>query len=286
MCLPLDQKVTVAEGEFIVPRISNLKLRIISNFQLEAVKISKYISFVRKMAHYSAVSEQFLNMPLAEKRKFYACGNNFVTLENIPTVDKMFHCDRNVEMAKKFSLWQGDITSLEINAIVNAANSALRVGGGVDGAIHRAAGKELSKETATLGGCAPGFAKITHGYRLPAKYVIHTVGPTDGNPETLKSCYKNCFDICSKKALKSIVMKIDVSYKLCVNLKIFKAFPCVGTGIYGFPNDKACEIAVTTALEWLKTTENMETMNRIIFCVFLDLDKNLYMEKLKEIFTS
>ncbi|KRZ12904.1 U4/U6 small nuclear ribonucleoprotein Prp3 [Trichinella zimbabwensis] len=188
--------------------------------------------------------EHFLNMPLAEKRNLYACGNNFVTLENVPTVDKMFHCNQNVEFAKKFSLWQGDITSLEVNAIVNAANSALRVGGGVDGAIHRAAGKELSEETYTLGGCPPGFAKITAGYRLPAKYVIHTVGPTDGNPETLKSCYENCFDICSKKGLNSI------------------AFPCVGTGIYGFPNDKACEIAVTTALEWLKTAENMKT-----FCI-------------------
>ncbi|KRZ38761.1 O-acetyl-ADP-ribose deacetylase MACROD2, partial [Trichinella pseudospiralis] len=220
---------------------------------LEAVKISKYTSLVRKMAHYSSVSEHFLNMPLAEKRKLYACGNNFVTLENIPTVDKMFHCDQNVEFAKKFSLWQGDITSLEVNAIVNAANSALRVGGGVDGAIHRAAGKELSEETYTLGGCSPGCAKITGGYRLPAKYVIHTVGPTDGNFETLKSCYESCFDICSKNGLNSI------------------AFPCVGTGVYGFPNDKACEIAVTTALEWLETAENMKTVKFYIYIYNVEL---------------
>ena len=128
----------------------------------------------------------------------------------------------------------GDITKVEVDAIVNAANTSLLGGGGVDGAIHRAAGKELLDECRKLSGCKVGEAKLTKGYMLPAKFIIHTVGPvwnggSQNEENTLKSCYDNCFKLAMQNGIKSI------------------AFPCISTGRFRFPIEKAAEIAIQTA---------------------------------------
>jgi O-acetyl-ADP-ribose deacetylase (regulator of RNase III) len=155
---------------------------------------------------------------------------------------------------------QGDITTLHVDAIVNAANSSLLGGGGVDGAIHRAAGPRLLAECRTLKGCKEGEAKITAGYELLAKYVIHTVGPVwsggrNKEPELLASCYRNSLRLASERKLKSI------------------AFPGISTGVYGYPKDAAALVAVTTAKKFLATPSSIE---EIIFCCFSREDLELY----------
>jgi O-acetyl-ADP-ribose deacetylase (regulator of RNase III) len=149
----------------------------------------------------------------------------------------------------------GDITTLAVDAIVNAANESLLGGGGVDGAIHAAAGPSLLAECRRFGGCQPGEAKITAGYNLPALFVIHTVAPRNGDPAVLKACYEASLSLAIKYGLKSI------------------AFPCLGTGVFGFPKVAACEIAIACATRAAAAIE-------ITFCCFSEADAALYRERL------
>jgi len=164
-------------------------------------------------------------------------------------------------------LYRGDITRLAVDAIVNAANSSLLGGGGVDGAIHRAAGPGLLDECRTLNGCPTGEARITGGYNLPAKYVIHTVGPVwhgGGSNESslLKSCYFSSLNLAFSKKLKTI------------------AFPNISTGIYGYPKDEAADIAINSVVEWLKDHDDFE---KVIFAVFDEENYRSYHEKLQKL---
>lgn len=146
---------------------------------------------------------------------------------------------------------RGDLTKVEADAIVNAANSSLLGGGGVDGAIHRAAGPDLLAECRTIGGCPTGEARITRGYNLPAKYVIHTVGPvfsdSEKDPALLAGCYRNSLALAAKHDVATI------------------AFPAVSCGVYGYPIDRACRIAVDTCLTFLEENMLPETVSFILF---------------------
>ena len=161
----------------------------------------------------------------------------------------------------------GDITKQNADAIVNAANCSLLGGGGVDGAIHKAAGPELLKECRTLGGCETGKAKITKGYNLPAKFVVHTPGPIwnggkDREAELLESCYKSCLELAAEYGCKTV------------------DFPSISTGIYRFPLEKAAAIAITAIAEFLKEHRELE---RVRMCCFDEKTKTYYDEALEAI---
>lgn len=169
-----------------------------------------------------------------------------------------------MEAQQKIELIQADITTLAVDAIVNAANSSLLGGGGVDGAIHRAAGRQLYEECLGLGGCRTGEAKITKGYRLPAKYVIHTVGPVwqgggASEHELLHACYTNAVQLAAAHDLKTI------------------AFSSISTGIYGYPIEQACVIAFDAVLNALQTHE---TIDQLIFCTYSQADLAVYQREL------
>jgi O-acetyl-ADP-ribose deacetylase (regulator of RNase III) len=154
---------------------------------------------------------------------------------------------------------EGDITRLAVDAIVNAANPELQGGGGVDGAIHRAAGPELLKASLALGGCPTGDAKATPGFELPATWVFHAVGPvwfdgSHGEDAALSSCYRRCLELATAHDVKTI------------------AFPAISTGVYGFPHQRAAEIAVKTVKEWADECE----VERVIFCCFSRQTAEIY----------
>ncbi len=168
-------------------------------------------------------------------------------------------------MADRVRVIQGDITQLEVDAIVNAANETLLGGGGVDGAIHRAAGPELLAECRPIGGCPTGEARITGGHRLLAQHVIHTVGPIyqsgrEGEHELLRSCYEQSLMLAEQVSARTI------------------AFPCISTGVYCFPKDEACRVATETVLNWLR---DHESPRQVTFCCFSREDAELYHDELR-----
>lgn len=169
-------------------------------------------------------------------------------------------------MAARLEVIEADITTLDVAAIVNAANESLLGGGGVDGAIHRAAGPDLKEECRALGGCPTGEAKITHGYRLKARHVIHTVGPVWGGGESdedaaLASCYRNALALAREHGLTTL------------------AYPAISTGVYGFPAPRAAHIAVTTV--YAETRDSH--FERVVFCCFGAESARLHVEALEQL---
>jgi O-acetyl-ADP-ribose deacetylase (regulator of RNase III) len=170
------------------------------------------------------------------------------------------------EIRSRIAVVEGDITKQSVDVIVNAANTTLLGGGGVDGAIHRAAGPELLEECRTIGGCSTGEARITRGYRLPAKWVIHTVGPVwrggnSGEDELLANCYRNCFRLMEENNLRSV------------------AFPSISTGAYGFPMERAARIAIRETLAFF---ERNITVQKVLLVCFGESARLTHEKALRE----
>ena len=170
-------------------------------------------------------------------------------------------------VTEKIKIVQGDITKEDVDVVVNAANRSLLGGGGVDGAIHRAAGPDLLEECRTLGGCETGDAKITKGYRLKARHVIHTVGPvykggTKEEPEKLSDCYRRSLEIASENGLKSL------------------AFPAISCGVYGYPIEEACRIAIQTVMDYCGSHPEIQGVH---FVLFSEKDLAVYRETIEEL---
>lgn len=201
---------------------------------------------------------------------------SIIPSHQIPTVESLYaqgklaspsdkiKFSHDTSFNRKIGLIRGDITKLKVHAIVNAANKSLLGGGGVDGAIHRAAGPELLAECRTLNGCNTGQAKITDGYRLPASKIIHTVGPVyhewegRGAAEMLRTCYRNCLDVARENGCRQIV------------------FNCISTGVYGFPSMLAAKYACQAVREWLRDTSSPRGIDQIVFCTFEQKDVDAY----------
>ncbi|KAJ1765288.1 RasGAP protein, partial [Coemansia sp. RSA 1843] len=170
-----------------------------------------------------------------------------VGLSDIPSLAENlggFSDKQGSELLSHISTWKGDITTLAVDAVVNAADEVLSGGGGVDGAIHKAAGPQLSEACKELGGCKTGHAKITPGFNLPAKYVIHTVGPVGENPDLLASAYRESLNVAAENGVRSI------------------AFPCISTGVFGYPAEAASVVAVKTVAEWMETPGMIDSVRR------------------------
>lgn len=223
---------------------------------------------------------------LQSRQTDMASSSTCISLAELPTLTLLYHrrqltpsaepaADANAKWNDTVSLVQVDITKLGVDAIVNAANKSLLGGSGVDGAIHRAAGRELLEECRTLDGCDTGSAKITKAYgNLPCRYVIHAVGPVyrrqglaeedggDGsNARLLRGCYTTSLDLAAQHGLKSI------------------AFSALSTGIYGYPSDEAAEVAIGAVKRWLEAdVESAGKIERIVFCQFVNKDQHAYEE--------
>jgi len=233
----------------------------------------------KNLPKYLEERNKYLKMQLSAKRQEYACGDEYVTLDMIktwpqyaqlektlpakPPLPKDFQLNPKLNdlLSTKVSLFRGDITTIEIDAIVNAANRTLLGGGGVDGAIHRAAGPNLVEENKTHIKCEVGEAKLSGGYKLPAKYVISTVGPQGEKPNLLQKCYQNSLMVLRQNSLKSI------------------AFPCISTGIYGYPVRPAAHVAVSTVRTHLEKYPH--DVDRVVFCLFSEIDEEIYKEVLQ-----
>ncbi|GBB93338.1 hypothetical protein RclHR1_02150025 [Rhizophagus clarus] len=212
---------------------------------------SSFSSMSRRRTHIEL--EEIPNLKQAYEERIFSPRN----LKRAATLTRKY--EHNEEFNRKISLIQADITKLKIDAIVNAANETLLGGGGVDGAIHRAAGPELRHECWELNGCDTGDAKITKGYDLPSKHVIHTVGPVGEKQQLLRNAYERSMQVMCENNLKSV------------------AFSNISTGVYGYPRGKAGHVALDTIRKWLeKSSDYLDKLDRIIFCVFEDENKDVY----------
>ncbi|KIL67509.1 hypothetical protein M378DRAFT_9292 [Amanita muscaria Koide BX008] len=222
-----------------------------------------------------------------------------VPLDHIPTLTRLYRDSilratstvkygHNPTLLDRISLLQGDITTIEVDAIVNAANKSLLGGGGVDGSIHRSGGPGITNECRRLNGCATGQAKITCGYDLPARHVIHTVGPVYNESrkeecaELLASCYRSSLQLASEYQLAHVVGVSAIETLLRV-IEIFQAFPAVSTGVYGYPIRDATRIALDEVRKYCEAGLG-EKLERVIFVVFTDTDNTVFKSLIPEYF--